>query len=195
MKTSLPAIRRDASAPRAFSLVEIILAVGVVGIALLAILGLFGSMLKTNAETISQQEMVGISRSLSDFLGSTNATQGAGFTNVFGWVKNPPDPGIFSYAETNGAITTGLATQLPNVAGRGGRLYRIVPQLSPNMPFRNAAGNLIARPQPSDLPANAAAYTNAASLALQIKVYAVGSPTVPYTNLAPVFIYDTTVSR
>ena len=67
--------------------------------------------------------------------------------------------------------------------------------LSPNMPLKQANGSLIARPTASDLPATAAAYTNDASLAIQVMVYSVPDTTLSVTNLRPVFTYDTAVKR
>lgn len=180
-----------------FSLIEIVLAVGIVSIALLAIFGLFGTALRSNAETLSQHEIMGVTRSFGDYLQATNG--GAGFTNVFSWVKAPGSaPEIYSFATTNGSFTNGLGTDstfLAAASGRSGRLYRLALALSPNMPLRDASGNVIARPSASDLPATAAAYTNEAVLALQIRAYSVPAPGGPITNLQPVFTYDSTIRR
>lgn len=189
--------RRMPGARRAFSLVEIVLAVGIISIALLAIFGLFGTSLRSNNETISQHEVLGISRSLTDFLESTNS--GAGFTNVFNWVKNTNSaPGVFSYVLTNGQMTNALGTD-PGfdgaVATRSGRLFRSTLSLSPNMPLRRPDGTVIARPSSSDLPATADLYTNEVALPVQVRIYSVASSSVALTNLQPVFTYETAISR
>ncbi|MDX2082202.1 MAG: hypothetical protein SFU53_15565 [Terrimicrobiaceae bacterium] len=180
----------------AFSLVEIVLALGIIGIALLAIFGLFGTALRSNSETLSQQEVLGLSRSFTDFLRSTNS--GAGFTNVYDWVRNPSNaPELYSFALSNGVFTNGVfGTSLSStsIEGRPGRLYRMVIGLSPNLPIRPAGTN-IQRPVPSDLPANPGSYTNDAALGVQVRAFMVGATGVPLSSLQPVFTYDTTVFR
>lgn len=180
---------------RGFSLIEIVLAVGIISISLVAIFGLFGTSLRSNSETIAQHEVLGLSRSLSDFLRSTNA----GFSNVYSWVKDPnSDPGIYSYLQTNGQITNGLGSDAGfsgAATSRGGRLFRSILTLSPNMPLRQSDGSLIARPSAANLPASAAGFTNDAALAVQIRVYSVPSSNYPPTNLQPAFTYDTAIFR
>ncbi len=182
---------------KGFSLVEIVLAVGIISIALLAIFGLFGTSLRSNAETLSQHEFMGVTQSFGDYLHATNG--GTGFGNVFNWVKSPGSaPEIYSFAMTNGSFTNGLVTDpafLTAMAQRPGRLFRMTIALSPNMPIRDSTGNVIARPSVSDLPASAATYTNEAVLAIQVRAFSVPSPGVSVTSLQPVFIYDTTVRR
>ncbi len=184
-----------------FSLVEIVLALGIVSVSLLAIFGMFGAALKTNNETISQQEVLGMTRSFNDFLRATNASGGGGFTNVYPWIVNTNNqPRLMAFVMTNGIITNGFATNstFRSVASdprqRQGRLYEMKLSLSPNMPLRQANGSLIARPQASDLPATAAAYTNDAMLAIQVSAHVVPSVDAIVTN-QPVFTYETTLSR
>lgn len=170
---------------RAFSLVEIVLAVGIISLALVAIFGLFGQALKSNTETISQHEVIGMSRSLSDFLRSTNG--GAGFTNTFAWLKDPAaQPQIYGFMQANGSFTNALGTS-PSLAQaaatRSGRLFRFVLELSPNLPSL------------TNLPATVAELTNAAALPVQAKVYALSAPGAPTNSLQPVFVYDTAVFR
>lgn len=185
------------SRAQGFSLIEIVLAVGIVSIALLAIFGLFGTALRSNAETLSQHEFMGVTRSFGDYLSSTNG--GAGFTNVFNWVKAPESaPGIYAFAMSNGSFTNGLETDpvfLAAASQRPGRLFRLTLSLSPNMPIRSSAGNEISRPSAADLPASAEAYTNEAVLALQIRAFSVPAPGTSLTNLQPVFTYDSAIRR
>ena len=164
--------------PAGFSLIEVVLAVGIVSFALLAIFGMFGVSLKTSADTISQQEVAGMTRSLGDFLRSTNPS--TGFSNVSNWIGN--DPGIYCFVATNGTITNGLGTDSGFVSGtssRSGRLFRAVLSLSPN-----AAGisNL------ADVAANAV-------IPLQVRFYSVPSAGLSVSNLQPVYTYDTAISR
>lgn len=195
-------IRLRSAGCRGFSLIEIVLAIGIISFSLVAILGLFGSSLRSNNETISLHEMMGVSRSVSDFLSSTNPASGAGFSNVYGWVQSPSsEPGIYSFVQENGQITNGIGSDVAFVsstAKRSGRLFRILLSLSPNMPIKKMSGSnesLVARPTVSDLPASAAEYTNDASLAVQIKVYSVPATGISVTNLLPAFTYDTMVKK
>lgn len=181
-----------------FSLVEIVLAVGIVSIALLAIFGMFGSSLQSNAETLSQHEVMGVTRSSVDFLQATN--EGAGFTNVFGWVKTPSSaPEIYAYAAANGTFDIGLGSDEAFMGAADqptARLFRLVLALSPNMPLRDVSGKLIpGRPSISDLPESAADYTTNAVLALQIKAYSIPDPAADITKFQPIFTYDTTIRR
>ena len=165
--------------PAGFSLIEVVLAVGIVSFALLAIFGMFGVSLKTSADTISQQEVAGMTRSLGDFLRSTNPA--TGFSNVSNWIGN--DPGIYCFVATNGTITNGLGTDSGFVSGtssRSGRLFRAVLSLSSNAPGITTL---------TDLATNAI-------IPLQVRIYTV--PSVGLTNLSnlqPVYTYDTAISR
>jgi prepilin-type N-terminal cleavage/methylation domain-containing protein len=180
-----------------FSLVEIILAVGIIGVAMLAIFGLFGTSLRTNAETLAQHEFLGMSRSVRDFLASTNT--GAGFTNVFGWVRDTnSQPEIYSFTQTNGVVTNGLGSNAAFVTAttsRGGRLFRLRLTLSPNMPLLTSSGTLVARPSVGDLPASAASFTNNAVLPVRVQAFSVPATGTTLQNTSPAFSYDTVVPR
>lgn len=167
----------------AFSLVEVVIALGIVSFALLAIFALFGSSLRSASETISQQEVLGITRSLGEYLGSTNTNNGiVGYAAVSNWVGSS-DPGIFAFVSNNGAVTIGLsnaiATTADTITNRAGRLYRIVPTLSTNVPGITSA---------SDLATNA-------FIPLQVKIYEVPTVGASTNNLMPVFTYETSVFR
>ena len=164
--------------PAGFSLIEVVLSVGIVSCALLAIFGMFSVSLKTSADTISQHEVLGLTRSLNDFLRSTNPA--AGFSNVSNWIGN--DPGIYCFVATNGTITNGLGTDSGFVSGtssRSGRLFRAILSLSPNAP---GITNL------ADLASNAI-------IPLQVRFYSVPSVGLSVSNLQPVYTYDTAISR
>ena len=164
--------------PAGFSLIEVVLAVGIVSFALLAIFGMFGVSLKTSADTISQQEVAGMTRSLNDFLRSTNPA--AGFSNVSNWIGN--DPGIYCFVATNGTITNGLGTDSGFVSGtssRSGRLFRAVLSLSSNAPGITSLADVA---------------TNAI-LPIQVRFYSVPSAGLSVSNLQPVYTYDTAISR
>ncbi len=164
--------------PAGFSLIEVVLAVGIVSFALLAIFGMFGVSLKTSADTISQQEVAGMTRSLNDFLRTTNPA--TGFSNVSNWIGN--DPGIYCFVATNGTITNGLGTDSGFVSGtssRSGRLFRAVLSLSSNAPGITSLADVA---------------TNAI-LPIQVRFYSVPSAGLSVSNLQPVYTYDTAISR
>jgi len=164
--------------PAGFSLIEVVLAVGIVSFALLAIFGMFGVSLKSSSETISQHEVLGLTRSLNDFLRSTNPA--AGFSNVSNWIGN--DPGIYCFVATNGTITNGLGTDSGFVSGtssRSGRLFRAVLSLSSNAPGITSLADVA---------------TNAI-LPIQVRFYSVPSAGLSVSNLQPVYTYDTAISR
>jgi Tfp pilus assembly protein PilV len=166
-----------------FSLIEVVLSLGIVSFALLAIFALFGSSLRSASETVSQNEVLGITRSLSDFLGSSSA----GYGTVSNWVSSStdPDPNLFAFIMTNGVVSNGFSTNTNfssaanSLASRTGRLFKIVPTLSQNVPSITNAEDL----------------SNHAFIPLQVKIYAVPTLTTPITNLVPVFIYETSVFR
>ncbi len=180
-----------------FSLIEVVLAIGIISFSLVAILGLFGTSLRSNSDTISQHEVMGISRSVADFLGSGSSV--AGFSNVYRWVQSTnSDPGIYAFVQSNGQITNGLGDDEAFVSAttsRSGRLFRMQISLSPNMPLRRVDGSVVGRPVASDLPATPELLTNDASLAIQIRMFSVPAPGIPVTNLQPLFTYDTMVKK
>jgi len=161
--------------PAGFSLIEVVLSVGIVSCALLAIFGMFSVSLKTSADTISQQEVAGMTRSLNEFLRTTNPA--AGFSNVSNWIGS--DPGIYCFVTTNGRFTNAVGIQESD-ASRSGRLFRAVLSLSSNAPGITTL---------TDLATNAI-------IPLQVRIYTV--PSVGLTNLSnlqPVYTYDTAISR
>lgn len=181
-----------------FSLVEVVLAIGIVSFALMVIFGLFGNSLRTQAETVSQQEALGLSRSLPGALVTNPVTTTTdGFAEVCGWVKSGTAPEILAFMNTNGAFRIAQAGNFTasEIANRGGRLFRIVPSLSPNMPMVAGNGSMIPRPSPSDLPDDPANFTNSARLPLQIQIFEVATPGLPIENRAPVLTYDTAIGR
>jgi len=180
-----------------FSLVEVVLAIGILTFALIAIFGLFGSSLRSKAETLSQQEVLALTRSFAGMLG--NPEFSGGFTNVYAWVRQTNTmPEILAFLNTQGTFRLGQATDaafLQEAETRNGRLFRIVPSLSPNMPLQQANGSWIPRPKAADLPANPAEFTNHSRLPLQIRVFEVGSPGLSLDNRVPILTYETALAR
>lgn len=173
-----------------FSLIEVVMALGIVAFALLAIFALFSNSLRSASETVSQHEVLGITRSLGDYLRSTNNTNSDtnsgryGYNEVSNWAASPNSvPGLFAYVSNNGTVTIGLSNSIASSASsltnRAGRLFRLVPTLSSSVPGITNAANLS---------------TNT-FIPLQIKIYEVSSVGASTNNLLPVFTYETSVFR
>ncbi len=169
----------------AFSLVEVVIAVGIVAFSLLAVFAMFGSSLRSVSETVTQHEAPIITRSLGEFLSSTNPAYGVGYTIVSNWVANNSDPQLFALVLSNGTVTNGFGTNdnFKNLANsltnRSGRLYRIVPTLSTNVPGITNAANLASN----------------IIIPLSVKIYEVPTLEASTNKLLPVLIYETSVTR
>lgn len=167
----------------AFTLVEVVIAVGIVGLSLLSIFALFGSSLRSASETVSQQEVLGITRSIGDFLRS-GTSSGMGYTTVLNWVSSNSDPGLYALITSDGAVTSGLKTSTNITAAanspsaRAGRLFRLVPALSLNVPGVTSS-NL----------------ADQAFIPLQVQIYVVPTMETSISGLTPVFTYETSVFR
>ena len=115
-----------------FSLVEVVLAIGIVGFALLSVFSLFSVSIQTNAATMEQVEALSAVKALPAFLqavkdGSTPPNQG--FAPVYAWVSNTnnPIPAASSSVKAsapllyafNNPTTTGAAA--PEATGQPGQ--------------------------------------------------------------------------
>lgn len=172
--------RRDA-----FSLVEVIMAVGIVAFALVAMLALMGSMLGNARDTATQNDALQMVPSINEYL------KKAGFTSVYGWAVSPSNqPLILAYnVETNQRLeqivtnVAGAGNAPATVSARAGRLFQVKLAFSTNNPAGLA-----------NAPSAVGTYTNFA-LPLQVKIY--NSPTaevaVASNNL--VMSYETAVFR
>lgn len=176
-----------AQIPRsAFTLVEVVISLGIVSFALLAIFALFGTSLRSASETVSQQEILGITRSLADVLRSGTSTTsgsnaGLGYKVVSEWVENGSYPVLLAFSGTDGIVKTGTNITAADTAlsQRSGRLYRLVPSLSRNVPGISSFNDL----------------ANQAFIPLQIKIYEVPTLETGTNNRQPVFTYETSVFR
>lgn len=152
-----------------FTLIEVVLAVGVFVFAIVAILGLFGSALQSSKQVGDEDEALGLARALPTYL------QNQGFSTVYGWLATPPTPHIlygyyisptnmqsgFGYGQTAQqaifySATDSALTQAASVKGatsyftRLGRLFVVQLSLSPDMPIHaTATGTNYASPSPN----------------------------------------------
>ena len=169
--------------PSGFSLVEVVLAVGIVGFALLSIFSLFSVSLQTNSDTVVQVEALSAVKALPAFLQSADTSDYTqqGFPTVYSIARNAIDvtkpPPIYAYTVSSqngtssspgttgqsvvvftGATAPAGAQPTPtttNVANlRQGRLFGVYLTVSPNFPVTNSAGSVVAHPVGTDLPAN-----------------------------------------
>lgn len=154
--------RRDVRTPRGFSLVEVVLAIGIVSFAMLVIIGLFGGVMKSSSENNERRE-------LAEAIDSLRRTfQTGNFTTTYDAVRNGGKWLYVTYrADTAGdpkadgtniaAIWTDPATNSrinEYDAARTGRWVRATLRVSPS------------NPGGTSLPANAADYAHAGLWAL-----------------------------
>lgn len=91
---SLPGNKRRTATPAdalAFSLVEIVLAIGIVSFAMLTLLGLFGGMMKSagdNSDRRALLEAVDSLRATLNTSGSTGESSAERFARIYDWVNN-----------------------------------------------------------------------------------------------------------
>lgn len=163
---------------KAFSLIEVVLAIGIVSFALLTIIGLFGGMMKSSGDNTQHREMTEAVDALRSCLNATN------FASAYDWVKNgkeflyltyktgsngTPDPNSQTVAGiwTN-ADATGLDVYEP---ARSGRWLRAKLSVSPS------------NPGGTNLPA-VSSYTRA-TLFVQADIFPVAGPGQIVTNASP----------
>ncbi len=142
--------------PPGFSLIEVVLAIGIVSIVLIAIIGLFSNVLKTSDANIGRRELAEAIDSLRRTLQTT------GFTNAYAWARNTNTLLYVTYRAdpagnpaTNGANAASLWIDPNNPprpladydAARSGRWVRARLGVSPSNP-----GGTNLPQNPSDWP-------------------------------------------
>lgn len=199
------------AARRGFSLIEVVLAVGIVAFAMVAILGLFGSSLQSTQQVDNQDEALGIVRALPAYL------QSQSFQTVYGWVQTPSTmPALYGYTLLPSPLQSGtdsaqqtvihsgtdtaLTTGSTSYTHRQGRMFAIQLSLSPNMPMHllTTSTTVTLQPTASQLPVSSTSYGEAV-LPIRAAIYPVpiiisGTNPIP-AGTYPAFTYDTTVSR
>ena len=155
--------------PSAFSLVEIVLAIGIVSFSLLTIVGLFGGMMKTSGDNIHRRQMIETVDSLRAYLHATN------FNSAYDSVRTNQEFLYLTYKQgadgspdinsqtVSGKWTNGDATNLDSYeSARSGRWLRAKLNVSPS------------NPSGTNLPA-AASYSNA-TLFVLADIWAIATP-------------------
>lgn len=175
----------------AFSLIEVVLAIGVVAFALLGIVGLFSSSMKNNRDSSAQQESFQAARMISSRMQDTNFflpnSLGTIHTNL---CNSPRVTNYFLYTSNDAIILTNSAN---SYGVSNGTLYCVQMLLSQNLlsmtnAFPIAGGGT--NPSGSD-------WTNWPGLPLSIRVYSLPNPrlTNTLTNTVPVMTFDMVIPR
>ena len=103
-----------------FSLVEVVLAVGIVGFALLSIFSLFSVSLQTNNATIEQVEALSAVKALPAVLQSvkdTSTPPNQGFIPVYNWMANASNPTPVTSSTATASAPLLYAFNYPTTAG------------------------------------------------------------------------------
>jgi type II secretory pathway pseudopilin PulG len=205
--------------PMGFTLVEVVLAIGVVSFALLAIFGLFSTSLQNDAQVVDEVEALSATKALPAFL------KAQGFVTVYTWLEQSSNPSPVGSGSTAASPPLLYAYDLPAVSGatssneagqsfitlspppttgttavtnRQGRLFGIYLTVSPNMPIGSVAiptSSTLAGYSPTPPPSGAGGYPEGA-LAVQVKVFAVSQVGIaPESGAFPILTYDIAVQH
>ena len=186
----------------AFSLIEVVIAIGIVSFALLGIIGLFSATLKTNKDASAQQEGFEIQRMLLSKMQDTNQFPYLGTNAVIAntlrqicnmvW-RNANTTNYFLYTSNNGGILTTVMTNVApaSTASYSGILYYVQITAASNIPtaFINIYAGIT--------PAGSFSLSNFPfwpSLPLHAIVYSIPTPTSTsaalISNSTPVISFD-----
>lgn len=193
-------MKRVAPAERAFSLVEVVIAIAVVLMGIVAILSLFGVSFSAVRDVSNQGEAYGVAQALPSYL------QSAGFTNVYASVEAGTATNIYAYTTSTNTLvldTNGASDMTATaVAQRSGRLFNISLSISTNAPVVVSTNSTTWTPAyaptlpSSGLPDSGTGYGDA-FLPINVKIYSVSEVPAPSSmpQSAPVLNYDTILSR
>lgn len=182
----------DPSASAAFSLIEVVLAIGVVAFALVGIFGLFTSSLKTNKDSSAQQEGFEVARLIVSRMQDTNFLSINAMANLQLYLYQVNTPtNYYAYTSNGAAVLTNSASAygLTN-----GTLYYVQLLRSTNI---NSATNVfpVARagnPRGTD-------WTNWPALPMSVRVYQMPSTNMSLQTLTnsnvPVMTFDIVIPR
>jgi type II secretory pathway pseudopilin PulG len=169
-------ILHPSSFSSAFSLVEVVLAIGIVSFALLTIIGLFGGIMKSSGDNSRRREMAETVDSLRSFLNRTN------FDTAYGWVRSNKEFLYLTYRvgsngipDTNSQVVGGLWT---NADASGLEAYELARSGSW---LRARLGVSPSNPGGTNLPAAAGNYSRA-SLFVLADIAPVAGTTQTATN-------------
>jgi type II secretory pathway pseudopilin PulG len=171
-----------------FSLIEVVIAMGIATFALISIFGLFSTSLTTSKDASSQQEGFEVERVIPSILAGTN------FTNVNGLLNDlyggAGSVNVFVYTATNdsGGVSTVVTNTAPKyISDSYGLVYCVKLGPSTNAPpnvFTNAAYN------PSSLDLQ-----TWPSVPVTARVYPFTGSTNTLSNAVPTMIFDFIIPR
>jgi uncharacterized protein (TIGR02598 family) len=184
-------------ASNAFSLIEVILAIGVVGFALLGIVSLFSVSMRNNRDTSAQQEGFAVERILPSRLQDTNFLGTSALATMASnlWQTPGSSSNFFVFTSNNaGILTTVVSTTNPpsytTSTNYSGKLYYA--QLSAST---NASPTLF--PTTKTKGGTTISWSTWPALPVHSTVYSIPSPsaTNTITNSVPVISFDFMIFR
>ena len=196
--STLPPSDDKTEAPKpidAFSLIEVVIAIGIVSFALLGIFSLFTASLKTNKDASAQQEGFEIQRMLLSKMQDTNQFTPTALANMWktNYAFSPSKTNIFFVYNTNNISAPGapFVTVLTNNAtgymlGNGNLYYVLI------LPSSNFPTNIFTK---AGVSYTASDFTNWPSLPLHATVYSIPTPSSTtnaafISNSTPVVSFD-----
>ena len=185
----------------AFSLIEVVIAIGIVSFALLGIIGLFSATLKTNKDASAQQEGFEVQRMLLSKFQDTNQLTAIIMRRTFGqmYVRGPT-PYCFIYTLSNaGGLMTFLTTPTNNatpasIPNYTGTLYyvRLTAASNLNSPmstiFQNCTpGGVLATDWPywPSLPTHATVYSIPTPTSTNAALISNSTPVISFDFIIP----------
>ena len=176
-----------------FSLIEVVIAMGIATFALISIFGLFSTSLTTNKDASTQQEGFEVERVLPSRLMDTNFQTACNLTpaNLFTTLyPGKGSSGVFVYTATN---QTGISTIItnnppPTLASSFGMVYYVKLSASSNAPTNVFVNGTAAQ---------AADWNSWPGLPVTARVYQIPNPlnTNSVTNSVPTMIFDFIIPR
>ena len=200
--------RFNTSTIRAFSLIEVVLAIGVVAFALVGIFSLFSGSLKTNKDGSAQQEGFEAPRILNSMFEATNFFKPADFTNLalllYTNTSSNSSTNYFIYTSNNlGTNTSIITNNISSIVSTNytGYLYEVVLMASSNTntPIISKSTNVTVGPPPTFVRTTNIIYGLATLVMLPVHadVYFIPTPKATNTikNSVPVLSFDFMISK
>ena len=181
----------------AFSLIEVVIAIGIVSFALLGIIGLFSATLKTNKDASAQQEGFEIQRMLLSKMQDTNQIPATNMRMIFFQIYQQQKTNycfIYTFSNAGGLVTflttptnNATTTSIPNYIGT---LYYV--RLTAASNLNTSMSSIFTNYTPT---VNVTNWTNWPSLPVHATVYSIPTPTIItnaafISNSTPVISFD-----
>ena len=173
----------------AFSLIEVVLAIGVVAFALLGIVGLFSSSMKNNRDSLAQQESFHAARMITSRMQDTNFFLSKSLGALQSELCSSGSTATYYLYTVNDAI---VLTNSPTHGLTNGTMYCVQMRLSENLFSITNAFPISAGGAPSSLD-----WKNWPGLPLSVRVYTLPNAALvkTITNTPPVMTFDMVIPR